>query len=1187
MFLLGPRRRLVVSASDLRTASVCEFALVAELDVLRGLRTPAVSPPDPMLARVAELGEHHEQAELRRLSRVHPGRVVQFARPEYTPAGLAEAMAGTLAALESGAEVIVQATLFDGGFVGHADFLELTDEGWLVSDTKLARTESVPALLQVAAYAATLRESGVATAPTARLVFGSGEIADIPLEDILPVYRARRARLDRVLADHHADSGPARWGDDRWLACGRCEVCAAEVESARDLQLVAGLRGPTRRRLIDAGVRSIDDLATLREPVPDVRESTVSRLREQARLQLEQEADPAGGIRHEVVDETPLRMLPAPSPGDVFFDFEGDPLWQEPGSPTWGLEYLFGLVEVDTGEPVFRAFWAHDRAAERDALVQFVEYLTARRRRWPDLHVYHYAPYEPAALLRLAARHAVVEDDVDQLLRDGVLVDLYAVVRAAVRVSQRSYSLKKLEPLYMPGRVGAVTSGDQSIVVYHQYLAATAEQRADDARGLLTEIADYNRDDCVSTWLLRDWLISRVPGPRATAPPAQPGRPPSETRRAALELEATLRALVDEVPVAERTPEQRAVALVAAAVLFHSREDKPAWQEHFERLRVPTRDWRGADGVFVVERAEIVAPWAGGAGRRRPRRRIRLHGEPMRGIPMTTTSRVSAIYAVPAPAGVLAEPNHANARSTASVEIVDVVEHLAPNGLLAQTLVLEELQPRDGGPHQDLPIALVPQDVIRTGPIDQAIAEVADEVRRRNGALPDRCAVDVLLRRPPRLRGGGPLPGVGSGDGRHADAITDALLAMDDSYVAVQGPPGTGKTHVGAQVLARLVERGWRIGVSSQGHAAVENLLTAAVRAGVPPERVAKEPKATAEPEWTALPSADGLAGFAAAPPASGGAGYVIGGSAWDFTNATRVQRGQLDLLVIDEAGQFSLAKMLGVSVSARRLLLLGDPQQLPQVSTGTHAEPVDTSALGWLLGEGAVLAPSHGYFLETTWRMHPALTTAVSRLSYAGMLRSAEQVTARRRLDGVEPGLHLHLVDHRDNSTRSPQEADAVLALLRSLLGRTWHDPTERSTDGGPVGPRGLAASDILVITPYNAQVGVVRRHLEDAGVVGVRVGTVDRFQGQEAAVAIVTMAASAPTDVSRGMGFLLDRQRLNVAISRAQHSVFLVRSELLTDFSPRSPGELRALGAFLRLCDEAVATERVAARSAMAAPA
>jgi uncharacterized protein len=243
-------------------------------------------------------------------------------------------------------------------------------------------------------------------------------------------------------------------------------------------------------------------------------------------------------------------------------------------------------------------------------------------------------------------------------------------------------------------------------------------------------------------------------------------------------------------------------------------------------------------------------------------------------------------------------------------------------------------------------------------------------------------------------------------------------------------------------------------------------------------------------------------------------------------------------------------------------------------VTTGTHAEPVDASALGWLTDGAAVLPAELGYFLETTWRMHPALTAPVSTLAYAGRLRSEERTTRARSLEGVEPGVHVRLVEHRDNSTWSPEEAQAVVDLVHDLLGRTWHDPSARAEDGSPAGPRPLGEEDVLVITPYNGQVGMVRRALEDAGLTGVRVGTVDKFQGQEAPVAVLTMAASAHADVSRGMGFLLDRHRLNVAISRGQHSAFVVRSRRLTDFPPRTPDELVALGAFLGLCDAAVTT-------------
>ncbi|MGA8045925.1 MAG: TM0106 family RecB-like putative nuclease, partial [Dermatophilaceae bacterium] len=509
MFLLPDRgpERLVLSPSDLRAAAECEYALLRDVDRRLG-RLEAHDPePDPMHSRLAELGREHEQDELRRLRAAHPGHgaVVHLPLPDHSETGLAAARDRTLAALaDPTVEVIAQGTVYDGSFVGHIDFLERTPNGWLVSDTKLARAATVSALLQVAAYAATLDGAGVTLAPVARLVLGSGVHEDFRLAEILPVYRTRRARLDALVAMREAADTPLAWGAEDIMACGRCDECATALEEHDDLLLVAGVWGPTRRRLIAAGVHTRRELARRTEPVPDLREGVLERLSAQARLQLEQ-LDSGGPLRHEVVDPAMLSMLPPRSEGDIFFDFEGDPMWMERGDPTWGLEYLFGVIEVDgvagRGEPTFRAFWAHDRVQERQALVDFIGYLAERRRRWPDLHVYHYAAYEPSALLRLAARHGVCEDDVDQLLRDGVFVDLYSVVRGAIRISDRSYSLKKVESLYRGERdKDGVSEGAASIVAYHEAVAAREAGRLDEEAERLDEIRRYNEDDCRSTY---------------------------------------------------------------------------------------------------------------------------------------------------------------------------------------------------------------------------------------------------------------------------------------------------------------------------------------------------------------------------------------------------------------------------------------------------------------------------------------------------------------------------------------------------------------------------------------------------------------------------------------------------------------------------------------------------------------
>ncbi|HET6672915.1 MAG TPA: DEAD/DEAH box helicase, partial [Agromyces sp.] len=268
---------------------------------------------------------------------------------------------------------------------------------------------------------------------------------------------------------------------------------------------------------------------------------------------------------------------------------------------------------------------------------------------------------------------------------------------------------------------------------------------------------------------------------------------------------------------------------------------------------------------------------------------------------------------------------------------------------------------------------------------------------------------------------------------------------------------------------------------------------------------------------------------------------------------------GSLDLLVIDEAGQFSLAATIAASVAARNLLLLGDPQQLPQVSQGNHPEPVDASALGWVADGYDVLPHEYGYFLAESRRMHPAVAAPVSRLSYEGELRS-HPCASERSLDGVAPGLTPVPVDHSGNATSSPEEAAVIVELVGDLLGRHWVDATDATA-------RPLAQRDLIVVTPYNAQLTLVRSALDAAGYRDVPVGTVDKFQGQEAAVAIVSLAASSAAAAPRGVEFLLLKNRLNVAISRAKWAAYVVYSPGLLDTLPRTPEGVAQLSAFIRL--------------------
>jgi predicted RecB family nuclease len=1124
---------VVYSASDLAAAAHCEWAVMRRLDAKLGRIEKLDEPADDMLRRAGELGTVHELATLARLKEARD--VVEF-----TQGGFDEIAAGadaTEAALRANRGVLYQATFFDGRLLGYADFIiKNENDVYEVYDTKLARKAKITALLQLAAYSEQLMRLGIDIGPNVHIILGDNRTSTHALRDILPVYRKRRARLQQIIDGRMADAQPTAWGDPRYTACGRCAHCSEQVELHGDVLLVAGMKLTQRLKLNEAGIATIEQLADRQTPVPGLADGTLASLQEQAAMQLTTTADGKPAVK--VYNKSALAVLPTPDAGDIFFDFEGDPLYSEDGRTEWGLDYLFGLIEPD-GK--FVPFWAHTYAEERQALIDFLAYVTERRAAHPNMHIYHYASYERTHLLSLAARHGIGEEEVDDLLRANVLVDLYPVVKKALRVGSHSYSIKKLEPLYMGDehREG-VTNAADSVTEYAEAREQIESGKVAEGQARLDAIATYNEYDCVSTLRLRDWLLERADEfgvTRSTPESLALGYEVKEPSPVYVALAAT----VADVAPGERTPDDTALALASAAIDYHRREAKKFWQEHFDRLVNPIEEWEDVRGVLRVSNARVVQDWHREGKQKSDRRTIELTGALAPGSSVKPDTDVYLVYDEPQPPIAESRSPGARASSTAKLlEVIDSTDHTI--------YVVEEKLEAGAEPFSQVPMAFTPGPPPRPAPQPAAIEEWGEQVLDGLPRMIPNAALDILRRATPR----GTLHPVVD-DVRQS--ITASLLTIDRSYLAVQGPPGTGKTFTGSHVIADLVtQHGWKVGVVAQSHETVKNMLFEVVKAGVAPDRVGKVPKKGAESEvvpWTKL-STSSVSQFT-----SDSGRWVVGGTAWTFANAGYVPRESLDLLVIDEAGQFSLASTIAAAVSAKRILLLGDPQQLPQVSQGSHPEPVDVSALGWLSEGHDVLPAEFGYFLEKSWRMHPDVCAPVSRLSYEGKLESQ---AAERLLEGVMPGLHPVSVEHVGNATQSDEEATEVVELVRSHLGAIW-------TVAGESRP--LMQTDLIVVAPYNAQVELIRERLAEAGFPDVPVGTVDKFQGREAAIAIVSLAASSAADVPRGLEFLLLANRLNVAISRAQWAAYLIYSPGLMDGLPNSAESLAQLSAFIELVE------------------
>jgi uncharacterized protein len=1105
---------LFFSPSDLNHFVECEHLTALDLLAIDGRGVAKEKDPQAEIMRAK--GLEHEVAWLQRLKAAGQQVVTIAAGDEVD---WERDAARTQAAMQQGAEVIYQGVFVEAPWRGIADFLVRVDVpsrfgGWSYEawDTKLARHPKPHFILQLCWYTEQLaRLQGVSPARM-RVVLGSGEIVSYVPEEFLAYYRAVRARFTRALAERR-ETYP--------LPVGHCHVCGyvSHCEARRDaddhLSLVAGLRRSQAERLDGVGVTTVAQLAVL-DPGTSVGISaqTLDRLVRQARLQVEARS---GSHRVELLAPEPKRgfgLLPAPSPGDVFFDIEGYPFF-EPGR---GLEYLWGVV-VANGEAAwrFRSFECTDRDGEKRAFEAFIDFLHERLEQYPDLHVYHYAPYETSAVTRLMGEHATREAEVDDLLRRGVFVDLYQVVRQSMQISYDSYSLKKVREFFMRGAgKGAVTEGGASILEFQRFLETGDHS-------ILAAIRDYNAEDCESTRLLRDWLLERraeaerqfgVAIPWWTTSPGAEKAP--EERDENRDLRERL-GRVAATFVSSDPDRAHAAALLTHLVDYHRREARPAWWAFFARLKKSPDELR--------EDTEAIA-----------------YLTPVAGVP-PRPDRTSLVH-------TLAFPEQ-EFKLREGAKVREPVEGKSAGEIVSIDLA-GRLELKRGPSLADvaLPAAVVAEGPVPTTAQRAALARIAEALV---SDLPrDRVARDLLARRYPRVAGRPEGARLQTIDLQEQQALVSAL---DASYLFVQGPPGSGKTYTGARLIVRLIASGKRVAVTATSHKAIHNLLdeviAAAAAAGVGLSGL-KKSSGSDESQYRG----EGFENTESNDVCAASEADIVAGTSWLF--AREQMEGRFDYLFIDEAGQVSLADAVAMSPCARNLVLLGDPQQLPHVTQGVHPGNAGSSVLEHLLAGGGTVLPDRGVFLEETWRMHPDVCAFVSTLAYEGRLRSqadcARQAIASSGLTGT--GLRYLPVPHSGNSQQSAEEAAAVGEEVRRLLA------TGTFTDRAGVS-RPLTPADILVVAPYNMHVRLLLQAVPE----GVEVGTVDKFQGREAPVVFFSMASSSGDEIPRGLEFLFSRNRLNVAISRARALAVLVCSPRLLETRCRTVDQMRLVNGLCAL--------------------
>jgi predicted RecB family nuclease len=1112
--------KVLLSPTDLSNHLGCRHVTSLNVEVVLGKRSKPDDYPDPSLLALQERGLQHEDAYVKFLTR--PGtRIMKFDNTSNTN--------DTITAMQSGYDVIVQAALMDDQFNGRADILLRVEKesglgswSYEVQDTKLANETKAGTVLQLAVYCDIISKIQKVK-PEHFYVVKPGtpfEIEPYRFDDFRSYYNRVKKHLINFVTDlQNTYPDPV----EQCHVCRWWKVCDKKRHDDDHLSLIANIRKMHIGELNKSGIGKMEQFAALDQPLPNAPErgsmEAFQRIHRQAKIQVEgKDQLPPLFKLFDPVPEKGLNRLPTPDEGDIYFDFEGDPFY-----PDGGLEYLFGIVYLEGEQHKYKAWWAYSREEERKAFNDFMDFVMARWKQFPGTHIYHYSAYEPSAIKRLASKHAIHEDNVSDLLRGELFVDLFSISKETMIVGVENYSIKNLEKLAKYTReckLEVAGPARRSL----EYILEFKEPSLIDNTTKVT-VERYNEDDCRATLALHQWLEAQFNtlGNSVTRPPAQVQTIKDETRANIQARNDFFESLIVGLPTerSQRTELQQALWLLSYMVHYHYREDKNHWWTfHTVHEMEPVLLLDEKTAITGLTKLEELP--------KQPRQKIPRfrYSFPSQAIGLKSGALLFAI-------------NGDKKKHVATLVVIDTTK--------CEATIMHR-------PETTLTDVHVSESISQIYQLETALHEVIRDLHKSSFADTTRfkTARDLLLKRPPSTRTRNAGDALISEVTKLIDQACEVALGLNESLLAIQGPPGSGKTFTGAKIILALLKGGKKVGVTAVSHKVIHGLMKRvqdfATKEGLTGIQFIHKTKDTPDcPAWLQEIEDNATVINAIAPMT------LTGATAYLWAQDTAEHK--LDYLVVDEAGQMSLANVLAASRSASNLVLLGDPQQLEQPQQGSHPEGSDIAALTHLLDDAHTIQPHKGIFLGTTYRLHPSITEFTSDLYYEGRLHSnpgLENIAIHDAGHFSGAGLFFAPVEHTGRQTYSPEEVDVVKLIVKDLLGKaSWTNSKEER--------KNVSQEDILIVAPYNDQVNALKSALP-----GMRIGTVDKFQGQEAAIVIYSVTCSSAADAPRGMQFLYSPNRLNVATSRAMCAVIMVGTESIFEAECRNIDQMKWVNGF-----------------------
>ena len=1120
-----------LSASDISNYLGCHHLTELEKQAMRG----EIEKPEwnnPHAGVLQEMGYEHEEAYIEHLKSM--GLTVAEIPEDFNEHNFDL----TLKAMEDGKDIIVQGILREQDettqWFGKLDILKKVpgkskfgDYMYEVMDTKLSRETKGSAILQLCLYSemlANLTESS----PRSVFIVTPGETfveLEYKLDEYLAYYRLVKDKLIEAVKNTH------KTYPEPVLHCDICrwwEVCASRRRSDDHLSLVAGISSRHRKDLEENNISTMEGLALSKadthKSLDNINAEIFEKIQKQAQIQVKGRNENKN--LYEII-ETPegkgLSRLPEPTCDDIFFDIEGDTF-----AGLEGQEYLLGFSYLEGKELKYDYKWGLTRKEEKKAFEWFIDNIIARLKENPAAHIYHYAPYEPSACKRMAQKFSTREAEVDQLLRAGKFIDLYQIVRQGVRASVEKYSIKDLEVFTdYERKIPLIAMGVHKRALEHSLELEKPQDITDEMKNA---VLIYNQDDTDSTYFLQQWLerLRTEAEFELFRPELREGESDEFVSEREIEINKVKEKLTKGIEEDEdsRNDLENVKVLLSELMSFYNREDKVSFWDKYARSEMDYSQ-------LYDERAAIVGLNLK-AKYREPRARTDTH-EFSYPYQETEIGKGDDIY--------LAE----------STTKIGQVREIDKYNRILKFRTSSEVMPK----------AIYTFNHVNKKLLEEASLNFGNWVIENDleGSGKFQALRDILLRRPPQLKSGEfhvdkskPL----------VDEAVRIVTELNNSYLPIQGPPGAGKSYTGSRMIAELVSKGYKVGVTAVSHKVIAGLLESAAKAISSRElecRVIhkKKPSTDSNLIYEELDSYGEIEELISSEDAC-----VVGGTSWMFSRESFVD--QLDYLFIDEGGQLSLSNVVSVGASSKNIVILGDCKQLEQPIQASHPSGADKSALEHIQGDNDTIPENMGIFLPITYRLHPNICAFNSELFYDGRLQSVEG-NESQVINGKSPynekSLMLDLAEHSGNSNYSLEEVKRVKKIVTKLTDGK-HTYTVFNNLKNESETHTLTLEDIMVVAPYNAQVQRLKESIP-----GLNCGTVDKFQGREAPVVIYSVTTSSPEEAPRGMDFLYSGNRLNVAVSRAQCLFVMVATSAIFDPNCKSPGQMKLANAYCRFLE------------------